>query len=135
MTLLDWSDELEIGVEAVDKEHRELIDAINELQVAVEAGEERERTLQLVARVARDAQAHFASEEALMTTAKYPGTMLHKMKHEHMIEQIRAFLARYSRNDSALNRHVLNFLRDSAVIHIRNEDANFGLWMQERGKH
>ena len=62
MAYMDWTDGLAIGVEAVDNEHRELIDAINDLEAAVVADGDRGRTIQLIARVAREARSHFASE-------------------------------------------------------------------------
>ena len=133
MAYMDWSEELAIGVAAVDTEHRELIDAINDLEAAVVADGDRGRTIQLVARVAREARSHFASEETTMAAARYPGAALHALKHQRMADQIQAFLGRYSRDTSALNGHVLNFLRDSLALHVTSEDANFGRWMQERG--
>ncbi len=134
MAFIEWSEGLEIGIDAIDNEHRKLVDAINQLKAGLDANEERSRIIQLVARVARESQAHFASEEAAMVKMKYPGEVLHILKHQHMAAQIHSFLERYSRDTSALNGHMLNFLRDSLAHHIRNEDAIFGRWAQERAR-
>ena len=134
MAFIEWSEGLEIGVDAMDTEHRALVDSINQLEASLDSGEERSRTIQMVARVAREAKAHFASEEAAMANAKYPGAALHALKHQHMAAQILSFLTRYSRDTSALNGHMLKFLSDSLAHHIRNEDAIFGRWAQERAK-
>ena len=134
MAFIEWSEGLQIGVDAMDTEHRALVDAINQLEASLHAAEERSRTIQLVARVARESLAHFASEEAAMANARYPGAALHALKHQHMAAQILSFLTRYSRDTSALNGHMLKFLSDSLAHHIRNEDAILGRWAQERAK-
>ena len=126
---------MSIGVEVVDKEHRDLVDAINDLQVAVDDGQDRRRTIELVARVARESRSHFASEETEMSNARYPGAALHAVKHQRMADQIDAFLGRYSRDTSSLNNHVLSFLRDTLALHITSEDAIFGRWIREHNEH
>ena len=70
----------------------------------------------------------------MMTASKYPGLMLHSMKHRYLLEQLNAFSARYRREASTINEHSLKFLRDWVVTHIQNEDLNFGLWLNEHGK-
>ena len=134
MTLLNWSTESVIGIGIFDRQHREIVDEINELQVAVEGGIEPSVTGPLLTRLAGDTVAHFKAEEAMMAAAKYPGLMLHGMKHQRLLERLKAFLGRYNRDGSMMDRHSLNFLRDWATTHIQSEDMNFGLWLNEHGK-
>jgi hemerythrin len=134
MALLNWSREFAIGIGIFDTEHREIVDELNELQAAVEGGLERGVTGPLLGKLASDTVTHFKAEETMMAAAKYPGLMLHEMKHERLLEQLNAFLARYSRDGSEMDRHSLNFLRDWVTTHIQSEDMNFGLWLNEHGK-
>jgi hemerythrin len=134
MALLNWSSELRIGIGDFDNEHREIVDALNALQIAVESGNGQSVTGPLLLKLARDTVAHFKAEEEMMDAAKYPGMVLHRMKHQHLLEQLNAFLTRYSRNHATMDRHSLNFLRDWVTTHIQSEDMNFGLWLNEHGK-
>lgn len=134
MALLNWSRDFVIGIGIFDKEHREIVDKINELQAAVEGGLGRAVTGPLLCKLASDTVAHFKAEETMMASVIYPGLILHGMKHQRLLEQLNAFLARYSRDGSAMDRHSLNFLRDWATTHIQSEDMNFGLWLNEHGK-
>ena len=134
MALLNWSREFVLGIGVFDKEHREIVDEINELQAAVEGAKEHSVTGPLLSKLASNTVAHFKAEETMMATAKYPGRLLHEMKHQRLLEQLNAFLARYSRDGSAMDRHSLNFLRDWVTIHIQSEDMNFALWLNEHGK-
>src|SRR5579862_9194739 len=94
LAFIDWSDGLEVGIEAIDCEHRVLIEAVNELQAGLEAGEPTSQLIMRVARVAREGRAHFISEEAAMEAAGYPGAPLHALKHQYIASQIDAFLIR-----------------------------------------
>jgi hemerythrin len=67
-----------------------------------------------------------------MTTAKYAGTALHTIKHQHLLEQLDAFIARFNRGFD-LTEHSLIFLRDWFIPHILEADLNFGLWYSEHG--
>ncbi len=85
MTLLSTDSTPRIGIGELDREHRELAEAINELQAAVEGGKDRSVTGPLPEKLACATQAHFVSEEAMMTASKYPGLKLHAMKHNRLI--------------------------------------------------
>jgi len=123
-----------IGIGIFDHEHREIVAAIIEVQAAVEAGRDRSVTGPLLLKLAHRTEAHFQSEEAMMASSKYPGAKLHAMKHQRLLEQLSAFLARYSRDNSTLDRYSLNFLRDWCNTHIQSDDLNFGRWLNEHGK-
>lgn len=132
MALLKWSSELRIGIGDFDIAHREIVDALNALQTAVESDNLQSVTGPLLLKLAGDTVAHFKAEEEMMDSAKYPGKALHRMKHQHLLEQLNAFLTRYNR--ATMDRHSLNFLRDWVTTHIQSEDMNFGLWLNEHGK-
>ena len=135
MALLQWSDDFRIGIGTFDKEHRQIVESINTLQTEVQGRNERSVTDPRLRKLASDTVAHFKAEEEMMGTSKYPGLALHAMKHQHLLEQLSAFLTRYSRDGASMDRHSLNFLRDWVTTHIQSEYRNFGLWLNEHGKH
>ena len=134
MALLNWGSDLRIGIGDFDIEHREIVDALNALQTEVEGANQPAVTGPLLRKLAGYTIAHFKSEEKMMAATKYPGMALHRMKHQHLLEQLGAFLTRYARNSASMDRHSLNFLRDWVTTHVQGEDRNFGLWLNEHGK-
>jgi hemerythrin-like metal-binding protein len=134
VALLEWSPAFGVGIGAIDKDHRAVMAAVNALQVAVEGGGDLSVTGPLLNKLNSDTRAHFSAEESLMTITRYPGTALHAMKHQHLLDQLDAFVARNKRDHASLNVHSLNFLRDWVTTHIQSEDRNFGLWLNEHGK-
>jgi hemerythrin len=125
---------LHIGIGIFDREHSALHDILNALQKEIEGRRDDDATGALLTDLARGIEAHFKSEEAMMEASKYPGLMLHAMKHQRLIEQLQALRARYNRDRTIMNKHSLNFLRDWFATHIRNDDMNFSLWQNEHGK-
>jgi hemerythrin-like metal-binding protein len=134
MPQLEWNRSLALGIGPLDKDHREFVVALAALESAVEGGSDSRETLPLLHHLDSHTRAHFIAEESLMTTTRYPGAQLHAIKHEQLLKQLHAFVARAERCPAALDRHSLKFLRDWATIHIQSDDRNFGLWLNEHGK-
>jgi hemerythrin len=124
-----------VGVETIDREHRELSQAINDLHTAALQDGQQSLTGPLLRKVAEVARAHFSSEEGLMVSSNYPGMALHLFKHQYLMEQVDALLARVSRGGFKLTEYSMTFLHDWFNTHIQEEDTQFGVWLNETGKH
>ncbi len=134
MAMVTWSENLSVGVGALDQEHRELCAIINDLEATVTKDEERGKVGLLLFKLADLARSHFADEETAMTASRYPGLVLHALKHQFLIEQIDALIVRLDRDGYTLNEHSLKFLRDWFETHIQKDDLNFGTWFRSHGK-
>lgn len=88
MALIDWNPRFELGVESVDRDHRELIELINALHAAMCAGATHDRIVAGLGRIHTQIAAHFALEEKLMREANYPGFDDHKLDHDTLLEEI-----------------------------------------------
>jgi len=131
---LTWKSDTSVGVETIDREHRELAQAINELHVAMQKDDQQGLTGPLLRKVAELTRTHFSSEEGLMTANKYPGVALHLFKHQYLMEQLDALLARVNRGGFKLTGYSLTFLHDWFNIHIQKEDRQFAIWLNDIGK-
>lgn len=88
MTLIEWNPRFELGIESVDRDHRELIDLINALHAAMCAGATHDRVVSGLGRIYAHIAAHFALEEKLMRDANYAGFAEHKLDHDTLLEEI-----------------------------------------------
>lgn len=61
-----WSSEFEVGVELIDRQHRELIDRINKLLAAIREGRGREETFKVMRFLQEYVVEHFSAEERFM---------------------------------------------------------------------
>jgi hemerythrin-like metal-binding protein len=84
MSLLEWSNTLELGVGKMDATHREFVDQLNALSVAPDA----EFLAQLDAFIAHTEE-HFEQERRWMTQVPFPPIHCHTTEHEGVLEAMR----------------------------------------------
>jgi hemerythrin len=89
MALLQWKDHYSVGIEAVDHEHRELIDLINRLHDELAAQGEAASVETFLGDVYKAISAHFALEERFMREHHYDQLAQHKTDHERLLDEIR----------------------------------------------
>ncbi len=89
MTLLRWKDGYSVGIDAVDHEHKELIELINRLHDAAASRRSREAVLAFFGDLFKAISAHFALEERFMRERNYAQLQSHKQDHERLLDEIR----------------------------------------------
>lgn len=84
-----WKEEFNIGVETIDKEHRQLFEGINDLFLLTQkksgwiAGKNSRRACRKgIELIKEHALNHFANEEAYMASIDYDGLELHRRLHK-----------------------------------------------------
>lgn len=115
-----WSSEFEVGVELIDRQHRELIDRINKLLAGIREGRGREETFALMRFLQEYVIEHFRAEEGFMLRNHYAEYEAHKEIHDAFIADLEVLAATLENNgiDSELvvnvNQKVINWM----VAHI-----------------
>lgn len=124
MPIIEWRDEFSTGDDAVDHEHRELIELINGLYDAMAEGRPTGETLDALGEVFARISAHFALEEHQMRDAAYSGYPAHKESHEELLDDIRDIMDAYEVGAFAAERKAFGArLRDWFVDHFKTHDA------------
>lgn len=115
-----WSKEFEVGVELIDRQHRELIDRINKLLAAIREGRGREETSEVMRFLQEYVVEHFSAEERFMLRHEYADYEDHKELHDTFIADLDDLVATLETTgiDSNLvvivNQKVINWI----VAHI-----------------
>jgi len=123
MSLINWRDEFSVGVDAVDHEHREMINLINELDDAMQGDAGQNTVVQALGEIYARISAHFALEEKMMRDARYTYLAEHKQDHEQLLDELLDVMdtvdeeGRYDRAD--LSRSLDLWFSD----HFRTHDA------------
>jgi hemerythrin len=89
MALLQWKDRYSVGIEAVDHEHKALIDLINRLHAEWLKAGARDSVESFFGDLYRGISAHFALEERFMRERGYDQLAAHKRDHERLLDEIR----------------------------------------------
>ncbi len=135
MALMTWNDRYSVGVKVLDDQHKGLVDTLNKLHGAMMKGQAREITGSLLRQLVEYTREHFASEEKLMTSTRYPALAQHKAKHKELTAQVSEFVHSYEKGTASINLDLMNFLRDWLGTHILKEDHEYGPWLNKNGVH
>jgi hemerythrin len=139
-TQMEWRSEFQIGIEEIDKSHRELFDKINNFIVTTKKGDH-SGISEVLAFLAGHAQTFFRTEEQLMRHNEYPFLESHLQEHKRFIENFIAltqesvagtcdplylsfrvqlllfdwFTGHIAKTDRHMGRHQLGSLRSTSV--------------------
>ena len=133
VTLLTWSHDCIIGVQAMDDQHGILMDTLNELRrMLVRGTNRRDISLQLE-RLIEFTQMHFHSEEQLLQQQGFPGFDEHRTAHHALLARLYTALEQVNRDEPVHFSSVLEFLPSWYHEHVEEVDQPYGQWLNERG--
>lgn len=126
---ISWSDDFLIGIAELDFEHQRLIEDINELHHELLAQVDIARVGDTLSRILSRMQAHFALEEHVMLSHKYPHYSAHKAEHERLLDDYTDFMTRVDK-DRWLSEceNIERVLRSWIVDHILTSDKKRASW-------
>jgi len=123
MALIEWKDSYSVGVEAVDHEHRELIEIINELHESLLKGAGEPDVTAFLGEIFRAISAHFALEERFMREHRYDQLNEHKEAHEQLLEEIRDIMDGYEADPEGASKLLSGRLDAWFTEHFKTHDA------------
>lgn len=124
MTLLVWSDQLRVGVDIIDQQHRELVRLANELAEAMKTGQVREVLERQFAGLTAYTIAHFATEDRLMRESGYAGADAHRREHKLLRNDISELMLKSQGGKLSFTPETLVFLREWLIKHILHSDRD-----------
>lgn len=125
MALLDWQDRFALGVAEMDREHQELLAAMNRIhELATSAGSKSEIDA-AISRLAELTTRHFADEEKHMEATGYDGIERHKMIHADMLRRVGEYHAAFQAGDGTVDERFFGFLVNWLTAHICHIDRKY----------
>lgn len=130
-----WSDVFSVGHEAIDDDHKALMNSVNTLRAEIMNGAGRAQIASCINHLVQYVDEHFAREEALMARSGYPDLAQHKRLHGHLSNTVHAIRIIFDHDPKLIDPvKLLNFLRDWLIHHILEEDMKFAPYIHEEGR-
>jgi hemerythrin-like metal-binding protein len=126
MALIEWSEQLSVGVSEMDRQHMRLIELINRLHDSMSKGEGAGVLKTILNELVTYTKVHFAAEERLLTSRRYPQLPAHKLIHEQFTAKVVEMNEKIQAGKMVTSVSVSSFLQDWLVKHIRHEDKKYG---------
>ena len=123
MGLLHWEKRYSVGIEAVDHEHRELVDLVNRLHEQAKAQGSKVAVLGFFGDLYKAISAHFALEERFMREQGYDQLSQHKGDLERLLDEIRDIMEDYEVSDLFNERLLAQRLDAWFSRHFETHDA------------
>ena len=123
MSLIEWNDAFDLGIEEIDGEHRALVALINALHEAMSAGAGRADIIEGISEIYALVSAHFAREEAFMRETRYMAYAEHKEDHEVLLDDLRDIIDEVGRNGEYQEARLSADLQYWFAEHFRSHDA------------
>lgn len=133
MALLQWRDELSVGVSALDADHHDLVDLINQLHEALEQHSGAAILGATMSKLRLHVAEHFEREEALMDKVKHPECVEHARQHAATIIKLGELENIARAGDERAARTVLEFLKAWFINHVVGNDLKLREFFRAAG--
>ena len=134
---VSWREDLSLGVEQIDSQHKELLARFDMLLAACKQGKGSEEVLHLLSFLDEYVVQHFGDEELLQRQSNFPGFESHHQEHQAFIGRL-AELKKRMRTEGAVQiDHVLDtnkLLLDWLIRHISVRDREVGRHLNRQVK-
>jgi hemerythrin len=123
-----WTDDLLMGNEQVDSQHRRLFELVSELVVSCMDGSDSENIQKTLDFLVNYTVQHFHDEERLQVQCGYPDYFRHKQAHDDFKATVGVLVQKYTESGSStdlsndINKIVVRWL----ISHIQREDKKIG---------
>ena len=128
-----WDPSLELGIDLIDKEHRELVECVENFIKKSETEDVSGIFIQTLNFLEDYTLKHFADEEMYQRECNYPKYDLHKSMHGNLINDIADLNDQIERE--GVNQEIISgtgqFLLDWVVHHIIDADLEFGAYYRK----
>ena len=124
-----WQKHYEVGIPAIDEQHKKLVGMISRLRDSFDedGGDQGGPVIgQILKELVEYTQYHFKFEEEYMARMKYPDLESHRKMHKGMIRQIREILLNLREGGDLTRAELIEFLQNWLVGHIVAEDKKIG---------
>jgi len=131
--LMEWSDDLSVGIGLIDDQHRVLLDLINELHAGMRNRQSDSVLVGVVERLKEYTVKHFGQEEQYFDRFGYPETAAHKEIHAKLVQQVLDFETALKSGKATVTMDIMHFLKDWLLKHIMGTDKKYTQFLNSKG--
>lgn len=126
MPIMTWDQSLDVHVDAMNREHKDILDAMNRIYDADARGQTGPAIMAMIGELGRITVKHFQDEEAFMASIKFPDLDRHKLVHARLLTNFTEHVGKIDAAGGKASQDFFNFLRYWLSAHIRGLDIKYG---------
>lgn len=126
MPLIQWNEQISVGNDQFDNDHKYLITLLNSLFDGINAGRGPQSLAYILEELLEYTETHFAREEAEMQRLGYPDYEDHKAQHDMLTGRVYDIQCQVAAGGTAaLSKEAVEFLNNWLVGHIQGTDKGY----------
>lgn len=134
MPLIEWSNELSVGIKSIDEQHKKLVNMINALHDAKLTGGSNELLGKIFTGLTTYTQKHFTYEENMFAEYGYSNAEEHKKQHNDLIAQVIELKNKFTDNpQGTISDDLILFLKRWLTNHIMRTDKEYTDFLISKG--
>jgi len=130
MAHVTWSQEYEIGVPIIDRQHQRIVDYINRLHDVSDTGD-RAVVSDVIDNLVDYTYSHLAFEESLMEESGYDALDVHQGTHQAFIRRLDQLRGSFTRGEDVASQ-LASMLQTWLLEHIMTEDSSYAPVVKQR---
>ncbi|MGE8537981.1 MAG: bacteriohemerythrin [Acinetobacter sp.] len=120
---MEWNESYNIGIDVIDKQHRQILDYINALEEIRGTGQ-RDRIKEVLNDLIDYTQSHFSFEENLLEQVSYQYLPSHRGIHELFVKRLNDYRLKFEQGESIEN-DLYRLLSKWLINHIQHDDQDY----------
>lgn len=131
---IEWYEDLAVGVDTIDDQHKELFQRFDALLQACNDGRGQEEIIRLFMFLNEYVATHFREEEKLQRDCGYPELQAHRQEHSHFIGKLNDLEKEVVSEGASLPVVIKtnNVMVDWLINHISKTDKKIGEFLRCR---
>ncbi|MDR2477626.1 MAG: bacteriohemerythrin [Treponema sp.] len=126
--IIEWNEELSVGIASMDNQHRMLLMMINDICTGqLYCGQFADaRFVTSVYQILDFFRKHFVAEELVMEKIKYRFLEKHRQQHRQLLKILLSLLKKYTAGQQYSSFKFIRFLRGNVLNHVAVFDKKYG---------
>lgn len=125
MGLIEWKDEFELGINKIDRQHKNWMELINSLYQSFTIKSSIDIQKSILQDIIDYSKYHFAHEEKVMNEIGFDGLENQKISHQSITEKMERFLFEMERGNQPDKEFLSERLKEWSENHILEEDKKY----------
>jgi hemerythrin-like metal-binding protein len=118
-----------VGIDVLDRQHKEIVDLLNELYGAIVAKKPIDLNLELLTRFLKAAKTHFATEEQVLRARSCPDQVRHKAAHEGLASGLSELRGQIARRKRELTIEYVELMKLWLIDHFVEFDSGYAKFL------
>ena len=131
--LIEWNDDLVIGISELDQQHIKLVDIVNQVFVGFKKDKGKKEIKELIKGLSDYASYHFATEENYFKEFGYDDAKEHIKEHKVFIKEVTNFQNDFNKGKVRFLDDFMSFVKSWIVNHFTTVDSKYVELFNEKG--